>query len=75
VTIGENDMQMADAAADGDLAPAGIDPVRLAVALDVFDELDALPVDHPDAIAVRRATARLYGQDTQPQGEAGRRRR
>jgi NAD(P)-dependent dehydrogenase (short-subunit alcohol dehydrogenase family) len=60
VTIGENDMQMADAAADGDLAPAGIDPVRLAVALDVFDELDALPVDHPDAIAVRRATARLY---------------
>jgi NAD(P)-dependent dehydrogenase (short-subunit alcohol dehydrogenase family) len=39
---------------------AGIDPVRLAVALGVFEELDALPVDHPQAIAVRRATARLY---------------
>ena len=43
-----------------DVQPAGIDPVRLAIALGVFDELDALPVDHPDAIRVRRATARLY---------------
>jgi NAD(P)-dependent dehydrogenase (short-subunit alcohol dehydrogenase family) len=39
---------------------AGIDPVRLAIALGVFEELDNLPVDHPHAIAVRRATARLY---------------
>jgi len=43
-----------------DVQAAGIDPVRLAVALGVFEELDALPVDHPQAIAVRRATARLY---------------
>jgi NAD(P)-dependent dehydrogenase (short-subunit alcohol dehydrogenase family) len=43
-----------------DVQPAGIDPVRLAVALGVFEEADALPVDHPDAIRVRRATARLY---------------
>jgi NAD(P)-dependent dehydrogenase (short-subunit alcohol dehydrogenase family) len=38
----------------------GIDPVRMAIALEVFEELDELPVDHPQAIEVRRATARLY---------------
>ncbi|HTC68462.1 MAG TPA: hypothetical protein VK662_02740, partial [Acidothermaceae bacterium] len=39
---------------------SGVDPVRLAIALEVFEELDQLPVDHPQAVAVRRATARLY---------------
>ena len=39
---------------------SGIDPVRMAIALGVFEELDQLPVDHPQAVAVRRATARLY---------------
>ncbi|MCM2389560.1 SDR family NAD(P)-dependent oxidoreductase [Streptomyces albipurpureus] len=38
----------------------GIDPERLAVCLSVLDELDKLEVDHPDAIAVRRATAGVY---------------
>ncbi|MFJ2812745.1 SDR family NAD(P)-dependent oxidoreductase [Streptomyces sp. NPDC087294] len=38
----------------------GIDPERLAVCLDVLAELDDLEVDHPDAIAVRRATAGIY---------------
>ncbi|WP_263172501.1 SDR family NAD(P)-dependent oxidoreductase [Streptomyces sp. SCSIO ZS0520] len=38
----------------------GIDPERLAVCLSVLDELDGLEVDHPDAIAVRRATAGIY---------------
>lgn len=38
----------------------GIDPERLAVCLGVLDELDKLDVDHPDAIAVRRATAGIY---------------
>ncbi|MER7519475.1 SDR family NAD(P)-dependent oxidoreductase [Streptomyces sp. NPDC126499] len=38
----------------------GIDPERLAVCLSVLDELDKLEVDHPDAIAVRRATAGIY---------------
>lgn len=38
----------------------GIDPDRLAVCLGVLDELDKLDVDHPDAIAVRRATAGVY---------------
>jgi NAD(P)-dependent dehydrogenase (short-subunit alcohol dehydrogenase family) len=44
-------------------APAygpGIDPERLAVCLGVLAELDRLEVDHPDAIAVRRATAGVY---------------
>jgi NAD(P)-dependent dehydrogenase (short-subunit alcohol dehydrogenase family) len=38
----------------------GIDPERLALCLAVLAELDDLPVDHPDAIAVRRATAGIY---------------
>ena len=49
----------------GDIDPSavrasGVDPVRMAIALEVFEELDELPVDHPQAIEVRRATARLY---------------
>ncbi|MBB5937940.1 SDR family oxidoreductase [Streptomyces zagrosensis] len=38
----------------------GIAPDRLAACLDVLAELDRLPIDHPDAIAVRRATAGIY---------------
>jgi len=40
--------------------PPGIDPSRLETALEVLRELDALPVDHPDAVAVRLATASLF---------------
>ncbi|MFE3601715.1 SDR family NAD(P)-dependent oxidoreductase [Streptomyces sp. NPDC059142] len=46
---------------DGDQESGpGIDPERMAVCLSVLDELDRLDVDHPDAIAVRRATAGIY---------------
>jgi NAD(P)-dependent dehydrogenase (short-subunit alcohol dehydrogenase family) len=38
----------------------GIDPDRLADALRVLDEVQQLPSDHPDAVAVRRATGRLF---------------
>ncbi len=38
----------------------GVDPERLRTALEVFHELDGLPVDHPDAVAVREATAALF---------------
>jgi len=38
----------------------GIDPARLETCLAVFAELESLPPDHPDVLAVRRATARLY---------------
>ncbi|WP_042409423.1 SDR family NAD(P)-dependent oxidoreductase [Streptacidiphilus carbonis] len=38
----------------------GIDPERLKLALEVLAELDRLPIDHPDAIAVRLATAGIY---------------
>src|SRR3712207_9456404 len=48
---------------DEDLrALLGIDPERLQTALDVIADLDDLPVDHPDAVAVRLATARLFKQ-------------
>ncbi|GAU70424.1 putative oxidoreductase [Streptomyces sp. NBRC 110611] len=39
---------------------AGIDAERMAVCLSVLEELDALPLDHPDAITIRRATAGIY---------------
>ncbi|MFE4410784.1 SDR family NAD(P)-dependent oxidoreductase [Streptomyces sp. NPDC056821] len=38
----------------------GIDPERLAVCLGVLKELDRIEVDHPDAVAVRRATSHIY---------------
>ncbi|HEX8627864.1 MAG TPA: SDR family NAD(P)-dependent oxidoreductase, partial [Catenuloplanes sp.] len=41
-------------------APGGIDPARLRVCLDVLAELDDIPVDHPDAVRLRMATAAVY---------------
>lgn len=38
----------------------GVDAADLEVCLRVLAELDALPVEHPDAVAVRRATAGLH---------------
>src|SRR3954470_7555063 len=38
----------------------GIDPDRLADALLVLAEVERLPTEHPDAVAVRRATGRLF---------------
>jgi NAD(P)-dependent dehydrogenase (short-subunit alcohol dehydrogenase family) len=40
--------------------PAGIDPDALAIALRVLDQLNELDEEHPDFIAVRRATARMF---------------
>ncbi|MEI6623966.1 MAG: SDR family NAD(P)-dependent oxidoreductase, partial [Actinomycetes bacterium] len=39
---------------------SGIDPDDLATALAVFGQLQDLPVEHPDAVAVRRATAAMF---------------
>jgi NAD(P)-dependent dehydrogenase (short-subunit alcohol dehydrogenase family) len=39
---------------------AGVDPQRLALCLEVLAEVEALPVEHPDAVAVRQATAGLF---------------
>ncbi|MFI1356052.1 SDR family NAD(P)-dependent oxidoreductase [Streptomyces sp. NPDC020898] len=50
---------MSDGVGDASYGP-GIDPERMAVCLGVLEELDKLDVDHPDAIAVRRATAGVY---------------
>jgi NAD(P)-dependent dehydrogenase (short-subunit alcohol dehydrogenase family) len=38
----------------------GIDPDRLADALSVLAEVERLPPEHPDAVAVRRATGRIF---------------
>ncbi len=40
--------------------PGGIDPERLQVTLDVLAELHRLDEHHPDFIAVRHATARMF---------------
>ena len=45
-----------------DEEPPRIDPGRLSTALEVLRELDNLPIDHPDATAVRRATGRVFKQ-------------
>lgn len=38
----------------------GLDPDELAHALQILARAEQLPLDHPDAIAVQRATAKLY---------------
>nr|WP_329956251.1 SDR family NAD(P)-dependent oxidoreductase [Catenulispora pinistramenti] len=44
-----------------DEAPGpGIAPERLALLLDILAEVEELPVEHPDAVTVRRATAGIY---------------
>jgi NAD(P)-dependent dehydrogenase (short-subunit alcohol dehydrogenase family) len=40
----------------------GVDPSELEIALRVFAQVDRLPVEHPDAVAVRRATAAHFKQ-------------
>jgi NAD(P)-dependent dehydrogenase (short-subunit alcohol dehydrogenase family) len=41
-------------------ADSGIDPADLATCLRVLAALDALPVEHPDAVAVRHATSAVF---------------
>lgn len=41
-------------------APSPIDPAELAVALRVIEAAHQLPADHPDVVAVRRATSAMY---------------
>ncbi|HEY1176547.1 MAG TPA: SDR family NAD(P)-dependent oxidoreductase [Phytomonospora sp.] len=38
----------------------GIDPARMEICMSVLAEVLALPGDHPDSIAIRRATAGVY---------------
>src|SRR6195952_2403679 len=39
---------------------AAINPAELALALRVIEQTELLPPEHPDAVAVRRATARIF---------------
>ncbi len=50
---------MVDQQTDGQ-HPGGIDPDDLATCLRVITETESLPPEHPDAVAVRRATARIF---------------
>jgi NAD(P)-dependent dehydrogenase (short-subunit alcohol dehydrogenase family) len=54
----------ADDAAVAEEAPEnmgpGLAPERLALLLDILAEAEDLPTEHPDAVAVRRATAGVY---------------
>ena len=43
-----------------DLPPSGIDPSDLAVALRVLDSMAGIDESHPDFVAVRRATAKMF---------------
>ena len=56
----EGDERPGDGGRRGVDEHSGIDPVRMAVLLEVLAEIDELPPDHPDAVAARRATARLF---------------
>ncbi len=53
-------MTVTEESRDGAVHQSGIDPERMAVCLSVLEELDQLPVDHPHAIEIRRATAGIY---------------
>ena len=44
----------------GDRLPSGIDPAELEVTLRVLAQLDAVDQAHPDFIAVRQATAKMF---------------
>ncbi|MFC5910740.1 SDR family NAD(P)-dependent oxidoreductase [Streptacidiphilus monticola] len=53
------DLRPTDQAADEAEHP-GIDPERLRLVLATIEELKQLPLDHPDAVTLRRATSDLY---------------
>jgi NAD(P)-dependent dehydrogenase (short-subunit alcohol dehydrogenase family) len=58
--LGPEEDPAAGAPGTGGTDVPGIDPARMEICLSVLAELDALPLDHPDAVAVRRATAGIY---------------
>ena len=43
-----------------DAAGEGLDPRELEACLETLGKVDTLPIDHPDAITLQRATAKLY---------------
>jgi len=40
--------------------PAGLDPAELALCLRILAQAENLPPEHPDAVAIRRATGRIF---------------
>jgi NAD(P)-dependent dehydrogenase (short-subunit alcohol dehydrogenase family) len=51
---------MVDQHNDGPKFAGGVDPGDLATCLRVIAQTETLPPEHPDAVAVRRATARIF---------------
>ena len=51
---------MVDQHDDGPRLSGGVDPGDLATCLRVIAQTETLPPEHPDAVAVRRATARIF---------------
>lgn len=49
-----------EAVGDAESFGPGLAPERLALLLDIVAEVEKLPTEHPDSVAVRRATAGLY---------------
>ncbi|HEX6347285.1 SDR family NAD(P)-dependent oxidoreductase [Umezawaea sp.] len=49
-----------DVAIDPDQDVAGIDPALMETCLKVLAQVEQLPTEHPDAVAVRRATAGIF---------------
>ncbi|WP_093944846.1 SDR family NAD(P)-dependent oxidoreductase [Actinoalloteichus hoggarensis] len=60
MTVRGIDEARQEAATSTSGSAAGIDPERLAACLAVLAEVQELPTEHPDAVAVRRATAGIY---------------
>ncbi len=56
---GTDDRDIAGPSSQGDPGP-GVDPGALGACLATLAAVQALPVDHPDAVTVRRATASLF---------------
>ncbi len=49
-----------DAAIDPDQDVAGVDPALMETCLRVLAQVEQLPTEHPDAVAIRRATAGIF---------------
>lgn len=57
------------------VTPAGIDPDRLRIALNVIKEAGSLPSSHPDAVALHRAVSKLFKDVKRSRRQAAKRAR
>ncbi|PRY34571.1 SDR family NAD(P)-dependent oxidoreductase [Umezawaea tangerina] len=55
MTVTEHDVEI-----DPSRGVAGVDPAQLEICLRVLAQVEQLPTEHPDAVAIRRATAGIF---------------